>query len=408
VRNLGKATSGTAMDNRHFLKAGIFLPPFHTLDEDPTLAIRRDLELIEFLEKIGFEEAWFGEHHSIGWEFIGSPELLVAAAAERTTRIRLGTGVISLPYHHPFTVADRIVQLDHQTRGRAMFGVGPGLLANDAWMMGIPVAEQRSRMAVALDVILRLLDGQIVTMETDWFKVRGARLQLQPYTLPRPQMAVASVISPSGAKVAGQWGLGMLCFAATTGDGFATLTTNWQIACETASANGHVMDRRQLRLVGPMHIAETREKAYADIQYGFEKYRTYYNSISPFGVNIESIEEMVKEGHAVIGTPDDAAAQLERLWEKVGEFGTYLFLGHNWADFQATKKSYELFARHTMPKFARRNRAREASLAHVQSGSKAMLQQTRAAIAHEQDKHARSKLEQATQPPPSQSSSKNG
>ena len=89
------------------LRAGVFLAPFHPTDEDPTLAIQRDLELMEHLDRIGFDEAWIGEHHSAGYEIIASPELFIAAAAERTRRIRLGTGVISLPYHHPLMVADR-------------------------------------------------------------------------------------------------------------------------------------------------------------------------------------------------------------------------------------------------------------------------------------------------------------
>src|SRR5690349_6080249 len=105
------------------LRAGVFLAPFHPVDEDPTLAIHRDLELMEHLDRIGFHEAWIGEHHSAGYEIISSPELFIAAAAERTRRIRLGTGVISLPYHHPLMVADRIIQLDHMTRGRVMLGV---------------------------------------------------------------------------------------------------------------------------------------------------------------------------------------------------------------------------------------------------------------------------------------------
>ena len=123
------------------LRAGIFLPPFHPNDEDPTLALQRDFELVEWLDKLGYDEAWIGEHHSGGYEIISSPELFIAAAAERTKRIRLGTGVVSLPYHHPFMVADRIVQLDHQTKGRCMFGVGPGLLVSDAIMLGIPAAR---------------------------------------------------------------------------------------------------------------------------------------------------------------------------------------------------------------------------------------------------------------------------
>ena len=94
--------------------------------------LHRDLELVEWLDQLGYDEAWIGEHHSAGFEIIASPELFIAAAAERTKHIRLGTGVISLPYHNPLMVADRIMQLDHKTRGRVMFGVGPGLLPSDA------------------------------------------------------------------------------------------------------------------------------------------------------------------------------------------------------------------------------------------------------------------------------------
>src|SRR5262245_58146665 len=151
------------------MRNGIFLAPFHPVDEDPTLALRRDLELIEFLDEIGYEEAWIGEHHSAGYEIIASPELFIAAAAERTRRIKLGTGVISLPYHNPLMVADRMLQLDHMTMGRAMFGVGPGLLPSDAHMLGIPVAKQRDRMLESLEVILRLLAGETVTLKTEWF-----------------------------------------------------------------------------------------------------------------------------------------------------------------------------------------------------------------------------------------------
>src|ERR1700716_828098 len=136
---------------------GIFLAPFHSLEQDPTEALHRDLELLENLDRLGYEEAWIGEHHSAVFEIISSPEIFIAAAAERTKRIRLGTGVISLPYHNPFMVANRIVQLDHQTRGRAMFGFGPGLLATDAMMLGIEPESQRGRMSESIDIITRLL-----------------------------------------------------------------------------------------------------------------------------------------------------------------------------------------------------------------------------------------------------------
>ena len=158
------------------LRAGVFLPPFHPNDEDPLLCMERDFELMQWLDKLGYAEAWIGEHHSGGYEIYGQPELFIATAAERTRNIRLGTGVISLPYHHPLMVADRIVQLDMQTRGRAMFGFGPGLLASDAMMLGIDPDTQRERMADAIDIITRLLAGEIITKETDWYRMREARL----------------------------------------------------------------------------------------------------------------------------------------------------------------------------------------------------------------------------------------
>ena len=108
------------------LRFGTFLAPFHPAGENPTLALQRDLELVEHLDRLGYGEAWIGEHHSAGTELIASPEIFIAAAAERTRRIKLGTGVLSVPYHNPLWVADLAILLDHLTRGRFMLGVGPG------------------------------------------------------------------------------------------------------------------------------------------------------------------------------------------------------------------------------------------------------------------------------------------
>src|SRR4029077_16870243 len=102
-----------------------------------------------------------------GSEIIAPPEVFIAAAAERTRHIRLGTGVSSLPYHHPFMLADRMVLLDHLTRGRVSVGVGPGALPSGAFMMGIAPAKQRDMMEESLEAILLLLAGETVSMETD-------------------------------------------------------------------------------------------------------------------------------------------------------------------------------------------------------------------------------------------------
>lgn len=348
------------------LRNGIFLAPFHPVNEDPTLCLQRDMELIEHLDRLGYEEAWVGEHHSAGFEIIPSPELFIAAVAERTKRIKLGTGVVSLPYHNPLMTANRIIQLDHQTRGRVMFGVGPGLLPSDAFSMGIDPSTQRDRMVEAIEVILRLWKGERVTHKADWFTLVDATCQLLPYSWPHPEVCVASSVTPSGGKLAGKHGFGMLCVAATQAGGYDALAINWDIANKTAAESGKTMNPEQLRLVGPVHIAETREQAFANCKYGFDQWQSYFSGISAVAGREASdgrtLESLVEEGAAVVGTPDDAVAQIERLQKKQGEFGCFLQLAHNWANFENTKKSYELWQRHVTPVINKSNVARETAL----------------------------------------------
>ena len=347
------------------LRTAVFFPPHHPNDEDPTLAIQRDFELVEYLDRIGYDEAWIGEHHSGGFEIINSPEVFIAAAAERTKRIMLGTGVVSLPYHNPLTVAGRVLQLDHQTRGRFMLGIGPGQLQADARMLGIDANTQRDRMTESLEIILRLLDGETVTHKSDWLTLENAHVNLKPYTRPRPHVAVASAVTPTGAVLAGKHGLGIICLAASVFAGYDVLDVNWDIACKTAAAHGRTMDRKDFRVLVIMHLAETREKAMANIQFGFKPWEYYSFAVNPKTglLGMGGIEAAVKTGLAVVGTPDDAHALLDRYWEKTGGFGTIMLLATNWADTEATKRSYELFARYVMPRFAGRNTQREQSLA---------------------------------------------
>jgi len=344
------------------LRNGIFLAPFHPVDEDPTLCIQRDLELIEYLDRLGYEEAWVGEHHSAGYEIIASPEVFIAAAAERTKRIMLGTGVVSLPYHSPLMTANRIIQLDHQTRGRVMFGVGPGLLPSDAFSMGIDPSTQRDRMVESIEVIMRLWNGERVTQKSDWFNLVDATCQLRPYTWPHPEIAVASSVTPSGGKLAGRHGFGMLCVAATQMGGYDALAINWDVANKTAAENGRTMDPQKLRLVGPVHIAETREKAFENIKFGFSQWQDYFAGISAVAgrqaMEAQGIDDLIKQGVIVVGTPDDAITQIQRLQKKQGEFGCFLQLAHNWADFDATKKSYEMWQRYVTPVINKSNEAR--------------------------------------------------
>lgn len=297
----------------------------------------------------------------------------MAAAFERTKRIRLGSGVVSLPYHRPLMTANRMIQLDHQSRGRVMFGAGPGLLPSDAFMQGIDPSDQRRMLQEGLDVIVRLFNGETVTEETDWYKLEGAFTQLRPYNPEGIEISVASSVTPSGSKLAGQYGLGLLCVAATSEAGFGVLDTNWKIAEEIAAENGREMDRSKWRLVGPMHIAETREQAFENVRFGIEKWLHYFGSINPTAALPEGagdpVQAMIEDGRAVIGTPDDAIAQIDKLQEKTGGFGAFLQLAHNWANFDETKKSYELYARHVAPHFKGANVRRRSSFADATDNS---------------------------------------
>ena len=335
------------------LRFGAFCGPHHPMNENPTLCLQRDLELAEHLDNLGYDEIWYGEHHSAGWELIGSPELMIAAAAQRTKRIMLGSAVTSVPYHHPLMIAERYSQLDHMTRGRVMLGMGPGSLASDAKMMGIEVAKQRDMMDEAIDVLVPLLRGETVSAKTDWFTLDNARIHMTPYTRPSIEMICASTVSPTGSRASGRNGIGMLSFGATSGGAFDALSANWNIAEQVAAANGKTVDRKNWRLVAPMHIAPTREQAREEVKFGIEGWADYLLNVAalpivPGGGDV--VDAILSNNMAVIGTPDDAVAQIERLNKQSGGFGTLVLFAHNWADWTATKRSYEMIARYVMPK----------------------------------------------------------
>jgi len=356
------------MADRH-LRFGIFLAPFHSPSENPTLALERDLDLVVHIDKLGFDEAWIGEHHSGGFETIASPEVFMAFAAERTQRIRLGTGVSSLAYHHPFINADRINQLDHMTRGRVMFGVGPGSLPSDAFAMGFHPKEQRRRMNEALDVLVPLLRGERVSAETDWFTLNDARLQLASYTKPMIEMAVASLRSPAGALAAGKHGIGLLSLGGTNDEALAHHAENWRRCEEAAAEHGQIVDRKNWHIVTLIHLAETREQAEADVAFGLDTFAGYFRDIAPTPIvppgTADPLGYLRESRMAVIGTPDEAIEHIERLWQGSGGFGVLLQLAHEWANWEATQKSYELMARYVVPHFQGAMDAQREAYAHT-------------------------------------------
>ncbi len=336
---------------------GAFLAPHHPIGEHPMLQLRRDLDFVEHLDRLGYDEFWCGEHHSSGWEMIASPEMFLAAAGERSKRIKLATGVVSLPYHHPFNVAQRMVQLDHMTGGRAIFGSGPGALPSDAHTLGIDPMLLRDRQDEAIGIIRRLFRGERVTVKSDWFELKDAALQLLPLQEDMP-CAVASQISPSGMTLAGKHGIGIISIGSLSEEGLNALPTQWGFAEAAAAKHGQTVDRKNWRVLLSWHIAETREKARAEARDGLLRHHNEYITGTlqrpgavPFTTPDEAVDKtaFVPGAVATIGTPDDLVARIKAVLERSGGFGTVVGFVHDWANPENTMRSWDMVARYVVP-----------------------------------------------------------
>ena len=339
------------------MKFGTFLAPHHPIGENPLLQLQSDLEFAQQLDHLGFDEFWCGEHHSTGWEVIASPELFLAAAAERTHRIKLGTGVISLPYHHPFMVAQRLVQLDYQSRGRVIFGSGPGALPSDAHTIGIDPMILRSRQDEAIGVIKRLFSGERFSYESEWFTLKDAKLQLRPLQ-EQMEFVVASTFTPSGMTLSGKYNTGVISIGGMASQGLKSLARQWEFAEESALKHNNQISRNNWRVLMSWHIAETREQARAEAKDGLFRHNNEYSTavLNPIDGKIfktpdEAIDSTAfsKDSTAVIGTPDDLIHKIQEMIEITGGFGAVIGFAHDWANRENTKKSWDLVARYVIP-----------------------------------------------------------
>ena len=344
------------------LNFGAFIPPFHLPNTQSThRALHRNVEHAQLLDRLGFDEVWFGEHHSGGAEIIGDPLSIVTYCAPITNRIKLGTGVLSIPWHNPLWVAERLLTVDHLTRGRAMFGFGPGALVTDANMVNMAASEQRPAFEEDIGVLLELLRStEPVTIETDRYRLREALVQLGPYS--EFEMVLASVASPTAPRVAGRHGLPLLCFGARVQGGIELLRSQREVLL--ASAAEHAVapapaDRWRI-VTGIMHLAETREQAIDEVRYGMESWFDYQQNIGvgaaqfrAAGATFDSqLEWVMATGFGVIGTPDDAVSHIRTLYEGTDRgFGTFVIQILEWARRGDATRSLELFADYVMPEF---------------------------------------------------------
>ena len=349
--------SGSAMSRMRF---GAFTAPFHARPGDnPTLALHRDLQLAQHLDHLGYDEIWFGEHHSGGVEILGSPEVFAAWVAGQTSRIKIGTGVISLPYHNPLWVAERAILLDHLTRGRFMLGIGPGALATDIDMIGLDVSELRNYLQQDFPILMRLLrTDDLISIDTGRYRLVDARVQLDPYS--DFDIAVTSIFTPSGPMLAGRFGIGLLQLSGLTPESLAVLPGHWRTVEEQAAKYDTTVEPEDWRIVSIVHVAETKDQAIQEVRYGLDYYFDYFQDVigqeryHAAGRTFEKrLDWAMESGNAIVGTPAEAIAKLHEMQEASdGRVGAFLHWVTDWASPADTLKNYSLFAEQVVPEFS--------------------------------------------------------
>jgi limonene 1,2-monooxygenase len=343
------------------MKFSFFMMPTHHPSENPTLAFHRDIDLIPYVESLGYDSFHIGEHHSGGWETMPSPEMALSMAAAKTGRIRLGTSVVNLPFHHPFHVAERIAFLDHLSYGRAILGIGPSSLVTDKKLFNIDSDVARRMMSESADVIVRLLEtDDPVSHNGEFWQFNDLRLQLKSYQHPRLPLALPTTGGAESLDMAARHDMELWTPCGLNRPGGGVFTKFWSDFEEACERHDRTADRSRWHLVSNFYLADTREKAWADVSEGIMRetgyflsigFRPLYQAYEDQPISEMTPQSVVERRDWVVGTPDDAIAWIQKKLEDNGDFGGVMLTTHEWASSEKLRRSLELFARYVIPRF---------------------------------------------------------
>ncbi len=335
------------------MQAGYFMMPLHPPGSDLTKTLDDDLEQIVVLDELGYKEAWIGEHFTSVWENIPAPDLFIAKALAMTKNIVLATGVSCMPNHNPFVIAHRIAQLDHMAHGRFHWGVGSGGFPGDFEVFGFDPATgaHRGMTRDAIDTVLQLWeDPRPGLYEHEFWKFSvptpveeiGLRFHLTPYQKPHPPIGVAGVNAKSDTLLmAGERGWLPLSINFVPA---RLLRTHWEAVEEGAEKTGASCDRSTWRIAREIYVADTTEEAREEALNGVlaRDYEQYFYplldrigfldllKIDPAMANSDLTSEYLVDNIWVVGSPDEVAEKLSRLYDDVGGFGVVLAMAHEW------------------------------------------------------------------------------
>ena len=357
------------------MEVGYFTMPLHPPGSNLTKTLEDDLEQIVTLDRLGYKEAWIGEHFTAEWENIPAPDLFIAQALALTGSIGLGTGVTCMPNHNPFIVAHRIAQLDHMAKGRFLWGVGSGGFPGDFEVFGFdPKAKDHRQMTRdSIDLILRIWDDpKPGVYEHKYWRFTipepiediGLRFHVKPYQLPHPPIGVAGVSERSDTLLmAGERGWLPMSINLVPG---RVVKTHWGSVEEGASRTGRTPDRSQWRIAREVYISDTTARARKEALDGVlaRDFDQYFLRTIPMmrmldmmkvDVNMPDSDvtpEYLVDNVFVVGSPDDVADKLHTLYEDVGGFGVLLAMGHEWEPREQWLQSMTVLKQEVIPKLA--------------------------------------------------------
>lgn len=355
------------------MQLGYFTMPLHPPGSDIGKTMADDLEQLVALERLGFAEAWIGEHFSSVWENIPCPDLFIAQALARTEKMVLGTGVSCLPNHNPLMLAQRIAQLDQMAQGRFRWGIGSGGFPGDFELFDVDTSrlEQRPLTREVLDAVLALWnDPQPGLVEHPRWRYRvpehrpeiGVELHLRPYQRPHPPIAVAGIGPKSDMlTLAGERDWIPMSINIVTPK---TLKAHWETYAESAAKAGRAADRAIWRISRDVYIGETPEQARRDVLEGTlgRDWRDYFlpllkksnmligPKIDPAMADEDVTLEYLAEHIWIVGDVEEVTQKLRDLYTTVGGFGTLLVIGHEWQPADRWRRSMELLANEVVPR----------------------------------------------------------
>jgi alkanesulfonate monooxygenase SsuD/methylene tetrahydromethanopterin reductase-like flavin-dependent oxidoreductase (luciferase family) len=355
------------------MQLGFFTMPIHPPSRSLTDTLKEDAEFVLLADELGFAEGFIGEHITDGAETITSGLIFVAWMLRETKRIKLGTGTVNLPNHHPAMVAAEVAMVDHMAEGRFLFGISPGGLMSDAEVFGNLDKDRTAMFVESIDHVLNIWAGEppynlkgehwTISTERTLIPELGQGFIAKPYQRPHPPIVVTAV-APFSAGVTAAAARGWEPISAN----FLQpqwVKTHWPKYVEGCEQAGRPADPANWRVAKSIFVAddETVAERYATDPNG--PYYFYYNSLftklkrggranlfktdpdmADDDLNVETIVDQL----VLRGTVDQVVEQILAFRDQVGDFGTLLYAGHDWMDKDLARRSMQLMANEVMPR----------------------------------------------------------